>query len=236
MIKLIAFDLDGTLTQHKTKLSEENRAVLDALGKKYKLVMVGAGKCQRIFDQMNSYPIDIIGNYGLEVSKYDAERGELIKVSAMKFDCDRESIEKRVAMLRERYGFTEYRGDSVEFHDSGCVTFAILGTKAIQEDKLAFDPDRAKRRKIYKEVCDTFPEYTVFIGGSSSFDMAPSPYDKRYALELYCKEQGFTPDEVIFVGDDYGEGGNDEAVYKSDFGFITIDDYRLFGEAVKDLL
>ena len=236
MIKLIAFDLDGTLTQHKTKLSEENRAVLDALGKKYKLVMVGAGKCQRIFDQMDSYPIDIIGNYGLEVSKYDAERGELIKVSAMKFDCDRESIEKRVAMLRERYGFTEYRGDSVEFHDSGCVTFAILGTKAIQEDKLAFDPDRAKRRKIYKEVCDTFPEYTVFIGGSSSLALAPSPYDKRYALELYCKEQGFTPDEVIFVGDDYGEGGNDEAVYKSDFGFITIDDYRLFGEAVKELL
>ena len=236
MIKLIAFDLDGTLTQHKTRLSDENRAVLDALGKKYKLVMVGAGKCQRIFDQMNSYPIDIIGNYGLEVSKYDEARGELVKVSAKKFDCDRESIEKRVAMLRRRYGFTEYRGDSVEFHDSGCVTFAILGTKAIQEDKLAFDPDRAKRRKIYKEVCDTFPEYTVFIGGSSSFDMAPSPYDKRYALELYCKEHGFTPDEVIFVGDDYGEGGNDEAVYKSDFGFITIDDYRLFGEAVKELL
>ena len=96
--------------------------------------------------------------------------------------------------------------------------------------------NNTRRRKIYKEVCDTFPEYTVFIGGSSSFDMAPSPYDKRYALELYCKEHGFTPDEVIFVGDDYGEGGNDEAVYKSDFGFITIDDYRLFGEAVKELL
>ena len=28
MIKLIAFDLDGTLTQHKTKLSDEHRAVL----------------------------------------------------------------------------------------------------------------------------------------------------------------------------------------------------------------
>ena len=236
MIKLIAFDLDGTLTQHKTKLSDENRAVLDALGKKYSLVMVGAGKCQRIFDQMDSYPIDIIGNYGLEVSKYDEKTGSLVKVSSKTFDCDRASVTQRVAVLRERFGFTEYRGDSVEFHDSGCVTFAILGTQAIQEDKLRFDPDRAKRRKIYKEVCDTFPEYTVFIGGSSSFDMAPSPYDKRYALELYCKERGFTPDEVIFVGDDYGEGGNDESVYRSDFGFIKIDDYRLFGEAVKELL
>ena len=236
MIKLIAFDLDGTLTQHKTKLTDKNRAVLDALRKKYSLVMVGAGKCQRIFDQMNEYPIDIIGNYGLEVSKYDADTRTLVRVSSQQFDCDRESVTDRVAALRERFGFTEYSGDSVEFHNSGCVTFAILGTKAIQEEKLAFDPDRAKRRKIYKEVCDAFPEYSVFIGGSSSFDMAPRPYDKRYALELYCKEKGYTPDEVVFVGDDYGEGGNDEAVYKSDFGFIKIDDYRLFGEAVKELL
>jgi hydroxymethylpyrimidine pyrophosphatase-like HAD family hydrolase len=57
MIKLIAFALDGTLTQHKTKLSDENRKVLDALAKKYKLVIVGAGKCRRIFEQMNCYPI-----------------------------------------------------------------------------------------------------------------------------------------------------------------------------------
>ena len=236
MIKLIAFDLDGTLTQHKTKLSDENRGVLDALREKYRLVMVGAGKCQRIFDQMDGYPIDIIGNYGLEASEYDEATHSLVKTESHVFDCDRKSVSERVKMLRERFGFTEYRGDSVEFHDSGCVTFAILGTRAIQEEKLAFDPDRAKRRKIYKEVCDTFPEYTVFIGGSSSFDMAPSPFDKRYALEQYCKKHGYAPSEVIFVGDDYGEGGNDEAVYKSDFGFIKIDDYRLFGEAVKHLL
>ena len=58
-IKLVAFDLDGTLTQHKTPLSPENKAVLDALGKKYKLLMAGAGMCHRIFNQMGQYPIDI---------------------------------------------------------------------------------------------------------------------------------------------------------------------------------
>ena len=29
--KIIAFDLDGTLTQHKTKLGPQNRHILDAL-------------------------------------------------------------------------------------------------------------------------------------------------------------------------------------------------------------
>ena len=60
-VRLIAFDLDGTLTQHKTKLAQPNLGVLDALRAKYKLLMVGAGMCSRIFSQMNGYPIDITG-------------------------------------------------------------------------------------------------------------------------------------------------------------------------------
>ena len=36
-IKIIAMDLDGTLTQHKEKLTPKNRETLDALAKKYKV-------------------------------------------------------------------------------------------------------------------------------------------------------------------------------------------------------
>ena len=124
----------------------------------------------------------------------------------------------------------------MEYHPSGCITFAILGTKAVQEDKLAFDPDRSKRRAFYQEVVDVFSDYNVFVGGSSSFDMAPKPYNKYYALDLFCKENGYSHDEVVFVGDDYGLGGNDESVYLSDFNFICIDDYRDFPEKMKVLL
>jgi hypothetical protein len=66
--------------------------------------------------------------------------------------------------------------------------------------------------------------------------MAPKPYNKYYALDLYCKEKGFSHNEVVFVGDDYGLGGNDESVYKSDFGFICVDDYTKLEEAVASLL
>ena len=236
MIKLIAFDLDGTLTQHKTPLDDKNRRVLERLSERYSLLMVGAGQCRRIFNQMEHFPIDIIGNYGLQYCRYDSETGDIVTERDLTLPCDRESVEKRVTYLREKHGFTSFAGDSVEFHPSGCVTFAILGTKARQEDKLAFDPDRSRRRAIYSEVCELFPEYVVFVGGSSSFDMAPKPYNKYYALDLYCREKGFGHGEVIFVGDDYGMGGNDESVYLSDFGFIKVDDYTRFEEYVKELL
>ena len=235
-IKLIAMDLDGTLTQHKTPLSEENRKTLEALSKKYKLLMVGAGMCPRIFNQLGRFPIDIIGNYGMQCAVYDSELGDIRIVSDAKLTADRESIEKRVSYFREKYGFTSFRGDSVEYHASGCVTFPVLGTKAYQEDKLAFDPDRSKRRAIYPEICEAFPEYTVFVGGSSSFDMAPHPYNKAYALDEYCRERGISHDSVIYIGDDYGEGGNDESVYKSDFGYLKIDNYLDFPKVVAHLL
>ena len=235
-IKLVAFDLDGTLTQHKTPLSQEHKLVLDALGKKYKLLMAGAGMCHRIFNQMNRYPIDILGNYGLQYAQYNPQLQDIEINRSETLPCDRESVEKRVTYLREKYGYTEFAGENVEFHASGCVTIPLLGTQAKQEDKLAFDPDRAKRRAIYEEVKALFSDYIVFIGGSSSFDMTPAPYSKAYAISLYCQERGIAPEEVVYVGDDYGPGGNDESVYLSDFNFLTIDNYLDFPEVVKVLL
>ena len=235
-IKLVAFDLDGTLTQHKTPLSPENRAVLDKLGEKYQLVMLGAGMCRRIFNQMGQYPIDIYGNYGMQLALYRPELKDIEIIENITLPCDRESVERRVTMLREKYGFTEYAGDNVEYHASGAVTFPILGTKAKQEDKLAFDPDRKKRRAIYEDVKQVFSDYIVFVGGSSSFDMTPAPYNKAYALDRYCTERGIKHDEVVYVGDDYGPGGNDESVYKSDFGYIEIDNYLDFPKLMEQLL
>lgn len=235
-IKLVAFDLDGTLTQHKSKLSPEARATLEALNKKYKLLMVGAGMCLRIFNQMDQFPIDVLGNYGLQYAEYNPDTKELEIKENNVLPCDRESVDKRVTMLREKYGYTDFVGENVEYHASGCVTFPILGTKADLADKLAFDPDRSKRRAIYEDVKATFPEYTVFVGGSSSFDMAPAPFNKYYALAKYCDERGIKHDEVVFVGDDYGPGGNDESVYVSDMNFITVDNYLDFPELVKPLL
>lgn len=235
-IKLIAFDLDGTLTQHKTILSQKHREILFKLSEKYILVMVGAGQCRRIFEQMEHFPVDIIGNYGMQYAKYNPETKDIEMVYDISEDCNREECEKKVTFLREKHGFTEYRGDNVEYHSSGCVTFPILGTKAFLEDKLKFDPDRKKRRAFYDEVVNLFSNYNVFVGGSSSFDMAPKPYNKYHALSKYCEEKGIAHSEAVFVGDDYGPGGNDESVYKSDFGFIKVDNYLDFPELVAELL
>ena len=235
-IKLIAFDLDGTITQHKTPVMPEHRAVLERLSQKYRLVMLGAGMCRRIYEQLDRFPIDIYGCYGLQMALY---RPEIDDIEIVRNDCfpvDRESIEKRVTMLREKYGFTEYLGENVEYHASGVVTFPILGTKAKLEDKLLFDPDRSKRRAILADVKKVFSDYNVCIGGTSSFDMAPALYNKAYALSKYCAERGIAHDAVAYVGDDYGPGGNDEPIYQGDYHYIKIDNYLDFPKLMEPFL
>lgn len=222
--KIIAFDLDGTLTQHKSKLEEFNRELLVELQKKYRCLIVGAGSCERIYKQMDEFPIEIIGNYGMQQSKI--ADGKLLLVKNDSYVADHNFFDSTIARLRNITGYCKYVGDSVEYHPSGAVTFPLIGTAAKLEDKLSFDPDGSKRRAIYPAVAAAFSEYNCFVGGSSSFDIVKKQYDKYRALMEYAANEGIAKKDILFVGDDFGKGGNDEQVKLGGIECVTVKDYR----------
>lgn len=232
--RLICFDLDGTLTQHRSKLEEKNRGLLDELSKKYKLLMVGAGAAERIYAQMNEYPIDILGNYGMQESKIIDGKFTLVKQVVT--NVDKEFFIEKINYLREKYGYTEYKGEPVEFHATGMVTFPLLGTKAEIADKIAFDPTREKRKVLYPEVLEIFKDCTVYIGGSSSFDFSGKQYNKYDAIMQYAKENGYVAEEILYVGDDFGDGGGDSHVRLGGLDYVEITDYTKTKEKLAYLL
>lgn len=232
--KLLVFDLDGTLSNHRTPMPEESRALLDALGKRYHLVMCGAGNVARVFNQMGNYPIELIGNYGMMEAK--VENGELVITKQIVAEVDKEFFLRETNRLREKYGYTEYAGEPIEWHPSGMVTFALIGTKAKREDKHVFDPDRAKRRVMYPEVLEIFKDYTVFIGGSTSFDIVAKQYNKYDATMEYAKRHGYTKEQVLFFGDDMGDGGGDSHVRLGGMDYIHVLDYTRIAEMAAFLL
>lgn len=196
--------------------------------------MVGAGNCPRIYEQMCGYPIDILGNYGMQESRIIDGKFEIVRQDTT--EPDREYFVRMCSYLRHKYGYEEFRGEGIEFHASGMVTFPLIGTKALIEDKIAFDPTRAKRRKMYAEVLELFSDYTVFIGGTSSFDFSAKRYNKYDAILTYAEANGYTKDEVLYIGDDFEDGGGDSHVRIGGLDYIQITDYRKFGEAVASLL
>ncbi|MDD2429671.1 MAG: HAD family hydrolase [Eubacteriales bacterium] len=235
-LRLIAFDLDGTLCQHRSPLPYESLALLGELAEDFGLLIVGAGSCERIHHQMDRYPIDIIGNYGMQTAEFIKAEDRLALAESHCVPVQKQQAILSASELRRCYGWEDFIGETVEFHPSGMMTLPLLGTKASIEDKLAADPSRIRRKTAYEGVCKRFSEYTVFIGGSSSFDIVPKPYCKRFALEKYAKQKNLKTDEILYVGDDYGPGGNDEDLYTSGIRFVCVDDYRHVTQVVKQAL
>ncbi len=149
---------------------------------------------------------------------------------------DKNFFLEKADYLRKKYGYTEYKGESVEFHSTGMVTFPLLGTKADIADKIAFDPTREKRRVLYPEVLEIFKDFSVYIGGSSSFDFAEKKYNKYDAIMAYAKENGYELDEILYVGDDFGDGGGDSHIRIFGMDYIEITDYRTIREKLSFLL
>ena len=233
--KVVAMDLDGTLSQHKTPVPWRNLKALEALrGAGYELVMVGGGGARRIYNQMCEFPIEILGNYGMEHSVVTG--GQFRIVRAVTNQVDRARFLAETGRLREKYGYTKYAGDPLQFHASGMVTFGLLGTSPSAEEKLAFDPDKRRRRAMFADVAAAFPDCAVFIGGTTSFDLAAKEYNKYDATVKWARERGYGPEDVVFIGDDFNDGGNDSHARIGGLDRIVITDYRNFADAVGVLL
>ena len=232
--KLVALDLDATLCQHRSPVPWKNLKALEALCANYRCIMSGAGNAPRIYNQMGEFPIDIVGNYGMQISEMKDGRFTIAK--AVTNTVDRKFFREKTDYLRKKYGYTKYEGEPLEFHASGMVTFGLLGTSPSAEHKVAFDPDRKKRRAMYDEVCKIFKDYSVYIGGSTSFDFAGKEYNKYDSTLKWAEAHGYTLDDIVFIGDDFFDGGGDSHVRINGMDHIVITDYRNFAGAVGVLL
>ena len=89
------------------------------------------------------------------------------------------------------------------------ITYSALGQKAPLNEKVRWDPDFAKRKRM-KSILDTLiPEFSVRLGGSTSIDVTRPGIDKAYGIRKLRDVLGIAIDEMIFVGDALFPGGND---------------------------
>ena len=83
---------------------------------------------------------------------------------------------------------------------------------------------------------ELFPDYTVYIGGSSSFDFTAKKYNKYDAIMEYAKENGYEKDEILYIGDDFDDGGGDSHIRLFGLDYIQIEDYNETAEKLAYLL
>ena len=85
-------------------------------------------------------------------------------------------------------------------------------------------------------MIDVFKDYSVFVGGSSSFDITPAQYNKYDAMVRYGRENGYGVDEMLYIGDDFGDGGGDSHIRLKGMDYVQIEDYRQAPSQLRFLL
>jgi HAD superfamily hydrolase (TIGR01484 family) len=216
MKKLIVFDLDGTLAASKSPLDAEIASLLQGLLDIVEVAIISGGAWLQFERQVLSHlphdacleKLSILPTCGTQFFQF---RGGWKKLYAEDFTSDEKG--KIVKALNEAVataGFESEKtwGQAVEDRGSQ-ITYSALGQEAPLEEKVKWDFDFAKRKKI-KAILDTLiPEFSVRIGGATSIDVTKLGIDKAYGIRKLRDTLGISLQEMIYIGDALFVGGND---------------------------
>jgi phosphomannomutase len=214
--KLIVFDLDGTLATSKSPLDAEMASLLQALLGIVEVAIISGGAWPQFERQVLSHlpqdtrlaRLSILPTCGTQFFQY---RAEWKKLYAEDFSLDEK--EKIVNALTEAVATAGFQpektwGQAVEDRGSQ-ITYSALGQEAPLDEKLKWDPDFAKRKKIKAAVDMLVPEFSVRIGGATSIDVTKPGIDKAYGIRKLSDILGIPLQEMIYIGDALFVGGND---------------------------
>lgn len=235
--KLIAFDLDNTLAESKSPLTDVMGEQLGLLLEKYEVCVISGGKFlqfkTQMIDRLEVEPhlltkMHLMPTCGTRYYRYDKHTNDWVIKYAE--DLPAEDKKRIIAVLEEAaksLGYWEENpaGEIIEDRESQ-ITYSALGQQALPEAKYAWDPDDKKKRAIRDYAAERLPDLEVRVGGTTSIDVTRIGIDKAYGMRKLMAELNISEDEILFIGDRLEEGGNDYPVKAMGIDCVQVADYR----------
>ena len=223
--KALLFDMDGTLTDARQRISPDVVEVLRSIPPSIKKYIVTGSDMSKIDEQI---PNDImlslfervyacngtrVWNCNLDMDdETRAIEPELIhKTSLTDFYSEADINHIINVLLRTAFEtHTKIKtGTFVEWRESQ-INFSVVGrncTTSQREDYVKWDIKSGERQKIINNLRQEFQGWGLSfrLGGQISIDVTREGWDKSYAF----KNMNHTPDECVFFGDKICKDGND---------------------------
>jgi len=206
MDRIFIFDIDGTLTPSRLRMTKEFAKFFDKWSSKNKYYLVTGSDLDKTKEQLPIAYIDraeaIFTCCGNQMWRDD----ELIYNN--KFTPPKDLIK----YLERKVLKSEYPnrcGNHIEDRGS-MVNFSVVGrdcTQEQREDYFEWDKAMGERNIMCMEIKGTYPGVDAVVGGQISIDIYPKGMDKSQVLEHI--EKRHSVGEIIFIGDGIENGGND---------------------------
>jgi phosphomannomutase len=239
--KLIAFDVDGTLSLSRSKIDSEMADLLRKLLQVKQVAIITGGAFSDIEKQTlseiglnneinknltllptNGGGLWIYEDGWKEISSHKLTPTEKEKIIKAIKEVDTEDPE-----LRNNISY----GQEIQDRNSE-ITYSALGENAPIEEKHTWDPDFKKRINLQNLLKEKLPEFEVKIGGTTSIDITPKGMDKAYGIDKLMNHFKLTKDDILFIGDAVYENGNDFPVF-----LMGIDTLKVSGpKETKDII
>lgn len=241
---VVAFDLDGTLTESKMELDDEMISLITQLSDLYRIAIITGGTLRQIKTQVISklpkeiYPlIKLFPTNGSAYCKYS--NGDWFVEESDRFSTkDKRRIKNALeaAIVQIKWKNPE-RCWGEQLEDRGTqFTFSALGQEAPLEEKLKFDPDRKKRIILVERLQELLPDLEIGFGGTTSVDINKKGIDKAYGIRKMRDVLNISENHIIFVGDGLYPGGNDSAVLKTNAQCYSVEDIEETKQFIRRLL
>ncbi len=221
MTKIFIFDVDGTLTPSRQKMTKEFREFFSKWIKKNSFYLVTGSDLPKLQEQMDGMEFHSNGIFtccGNQFWQSDPavhpKHADLIYEN--KFKVPNNLLTFLGQKIRESE--TPVKANNhIEDRDS-MVNFSTVGRNCTLKERAKYfewDNKVSERKQIAEEIKAGWNELDAVIGGQISIDIYPKGMDKSQIFKhLEDIENVYCPDEYIFIGDRTQEGGNDYPLAK----------------------
>uniref|UniRef100_A0A7S3A748 Phosphomannomutase n=2 Tax=Rhodosorus marinus TaxID=101924 RepID=A0A7S3A748_9RHOD len=212
------FDVDGTLTAPRKKITPEMKEFLLDLGKRVVIGVVGGSDLSKQKEQLGDDVFDVF-DYSFSENGLLAYKGhEMLAVQSISNYLGEDKLKQFINYCLKYIAGLDIpvkRGTFIEFR-KGMLNVSPVGRNCSQEERDAYevyDLEYKIREKFVAELRKEFGSWNLqfSIGGQISFDVFPLGWDKTYCLRFLEEYK-----TVHFFGDKTKEGGNDYEIYASD--------------------
>lgn len=246
MPKLVAFDLDSTLTESKQTMTPEMGALLSRLLAKVPVAVMSGGAWHQFEKQLLPAlpPGTNLANLYLFPTSAGQCRtyrdGTWVNLYDESFsDEERGEVTAALTEAMAETGFTappeKVWGERIE--DRGPqVTFSALGQEAPPEEKKAWDPTGEKRRPLHEALAKRLPHFTVAQNATTSIDITKPGITKAYGVRKLAELTGIPVSEMLYVGDGLFPGGNDMVVAETGVPMHRVSGPQDSAEIIEKLL
>lgn len=234
MKKMIAFDLDDTLAVTKSPMSDRMSELMAQLLERHEVCVISGGAFtqfqKQVIDRLDASAealtrLHMMPTCGTRYYRYDVTTASWVQQYSNDLSGDQKTrIIDALTTGAKELGLWEAKPYGEIIEDRGSqITFSALGQQAPAEAKYAWDPTGEKKRSLRDYVANIVTDVEVRVGGTTSVDITMTGVDKAYGMRQLMDHTGLSMDEILFVGDNLNEGGNDYPVKAMGIDSIAVE-------------